>query len=138
MSSQRTWERLGNGFEAKASSKSGGLDTLHGVGGDEVSKTNDPMNTPFADSSSGFPKTVPDLIPGDQLFDMGDVVMHNATRKAYGILDSPEGMLVIERTGERAYMYRSIDGSDPRKWVRSQAEMEDGRFAIVQKRTSRR
>lgn len=135
MSSKDVWARLGSGGEDKKAS----IDTLHGVGGDGVSKTNDPMQTPFSDTSSGFSRTVPDPLrqPGVQ-FDMGDVLLHRATGSLYGVLDTPDNGIVLERTGERAYVYRRIDGEDPRKWVRCQAEMEDGRFVIHRKAPARR
>lgn len=135
MSTDDTWARLGAEFED--SKKQTLSNTLHAVGGD-VGKTNNPAGTPFGDTTpADFPNTVPSALL-DQ-FDMGDLVAHIRTGGQYVVLDTPSNMLVLERTGERAYMYRRCDtGADPRKWVRCQSEMEDGRFVIHRKAPSRR
>ncbi len=64
------------------------------------------------------------------LFEEPDIVLHEKSGKLYRIMQSPASM-VLESTGERAYAYQAYKNADLRIWVRSQAEMEDGRFRKV-------
>jgi uncharacterized iron-regulated membrane protein len=64
------------------------------------------------------------------LFRPGQVVTHLKTKGEYRIHGTPDNY-VIEATGEPAYAYgaRKQEGSNLGKiWIRSQTEMEDGRF----------
>lgn len=127
MTSAKDWAKLGAGAPGPRTQISAG--TLHAVGG-EASTVNDPAGTPFTDS--GFQMTQPDTLTQQMMtrFQMGDVVRHSRSRRVYVILDIPENWLVLERTGEGAYIYRDATGKDMRRWIRSRAEMEDGRFVL--------
>jgi hypothetical protein len=59
------------------------------------------------------------------LFVQGDRVRHVKSGGVYLILQIPD-KLRIESTGEPAYLYAAQD----LQWVRSQREMEDGRFVL--------
>lgn len=61
-------------------------------------------------------------------FKGGDIVRHVRTKNLYEIKALPD-LLRIESTGEPAYAY--LGKSDRLVWVRSQAQMEDGRFVLV-------
>lgn len=57
----------------------------------------------------------------------GHRVRHIASVKVYRIVDTPNRCR-IQATGEPAYSYCLDRGGDITLWVRSQTEMEDGRF----------
>lgn len=61
-------------------------------------------------------------------FKVADVVKHLRTGGKYVIMMTPEDSLFIMGT-QPAYLYGDKIG--PRKWVRRQDEMEDGRFELV-------
>lgn len=62
------------------------------------------------------------------MFAVGDKVTHQKTQMTYVIEFLPDEFM-LEATNEPAYGYRAVGGT--RVWVRSQLEMEDGRFAKV-------
>ncbi|WMC09535.1 hypothetical protein PU634_10445 [Oceanimonas pelagia] len=61
-------------------------------------------------------------------FSVGDLVRHVKTGGCYHIRGLPDKHR-LEATGEPAYLYEAV--SDGLIWMRSQAEMEDGRFVMV-------
>jgi hypothetical protein len=63
------------------------------------------------------------------LFHPGDIVEHVDTDAPYRIAMTPPHGLTIEKTGELAYVSRARHWQ--KYWVRSQTEMEDGRFVLV-------
>jgi hypothetical protein len=61
-----------------------------------------------------------------------DRIRHKKSCKDYMVLLTPQHGLRIEATNEPAYAYQAMwSGRDPIVWVRSQEQMEDGRFEIV-------
>jgi len=63
--------------------------------------------------------------PAALSFARDDIVLHKKTQHTYRVL----GLCIIEATLADCYMYR---GSDGRTWIRPVAEMEDGRFVLVE------
>ena len=63
--------------------------------------------------------------PAALSFARDDIVLHKRTQHTYRVL----GRCIIEATLADCYMYR---GSDGRTWIRPVAEMEDGRFVLVE------
>lgn len=65
-------------------------------------------------------------------FDKNDVVKHVKTNKHYRIVGTPDEYR-LEATNEPAYAYQSSEGEPFNHpiWVRSKAEMEDGRFVLA-------
>jgi hypothetical protein len=61
-------------------------------------------------------------------FKIGDIVLHLASERKYVIAGCPD-QYRIESSNQLAYVYHSIAGDW--HWVRSQSEMEDGRFIKV-------
>jgi len=63
-------------------------------------------------------------------FEIGSRLLHLNSRKEYFILVGPD-QAILEATDEPAYIYS--DGQEPADviWVRSQKEMEDGRFELI-------
>lgn len=59
-------------------------------------------------------------------FERGQVVKHLKSGHTYVIVHVPQDGFRIEKTNERAYVYHEQPGAF--LWVRSVAEMEDGRF----------
>ena len=59
------------------------------------------------------------------LFPIGSVLRHKKTGGLYQVI----GLAKIEATLEMAYVYESKQTND--YWVRPQAEMEDGRFELM-------
>jgi hypothetical protein len=66
-------------------------------------------------------------------FGIGDIVRHEKTGGEYRIIRTPSH-LRIEATGATAYAYSADTMADQTWWIRPQAEMEDGRFTVVQRR----
>lgn len=119
------WAKLGEGTKGgKLPDRS---DTLHGVG-DESDKVNDPPGLPFIDAGPVFRH--PKAQPG-RMFDAGDVVVHVHSGFFYDILSTPG---FADGAG---YSYREVGRATAIR-NRSQAEMEDGRFAIHRKAISKR
>jgi len=66
----------------------------------------------------------------DALFELNQDVIHVKSKGMYKIVGLPD-YYRIEATYEAAYAYVGIDeGACPVIWVRSQKEMEDGRFVV--------
>lgn len=65
--------------------------------------------------------------PDPTRFPVGTELIHRSGGR-YMVLDTPDRVR-IEATAEPAYVYAANDGS---RWVRCQAEMEDGRFQLAQ------
>lgn len=65
--------------------------------------------------------------PTPMKFKRKQLVRHLKTRTIYRIIHTP-AICRLESTGEPAYAYQLINNPHARLWVRSQAEMEDGRF----------
>ncbi|MBA8886102.1 hypothetical protein FHW12_000293 [Dokdonella fugitiva] len=63
--------------------------------------------------------------PAALSFARDDIVLHKKTQHTYRVL----GRCIIEATLADCYMYR---GSDGRTWIRPAAEMEDGRFVLIE------
>ena len=67
-------------------------------------------------------------------FRNGEHVRHLKTGEVYVVVGTPSDGYIIERTLEHAYCYKKRDPKNivemNRKWIRSQTEMEDGRFAV--------
>jgi hypothetical protein len=61
-------------------------------------------------------------------FKVGDIVVHLASERKYVIVGCPDKYR-IESNNQLAYVYHFIEGDW--HWVRSQSEMEDGRFIKV-------
>lgn len=61
-------------------------------------------------------------------FHTGQRVVHMRSTCTYEIIGTPDRYR-LEATGEPAYAYTS--GKDQDIWVRSQTEMEDGRFEAI-------
>ena len=59
------------------------------------------------------------------LFSIGSVIRHKKTGGPYQVI----GLAKIEATLEMAYVYESRQTHD--YWIRPQAEMEDGRFELL-------
>lgn len=69
-------------------------------------------------------------------FQRHDSVTHRKTGKVYMILLGPSDGVTLEANGEPAYMYQRFwSVEDKRLWVRSAAEMEDGRFEFKHRST---
>lgn len=67
-------------------------------------------------------------------FNKGDLVKHVKSMGIYRILECPD-VVRIEATGGPGYLYRAELLFQPAiQWVRSQTEMEDGRFELLGKR----
>lgn len=69
-------------------------------------------------------------------FQLGQFVSHRKhTDSRYMIVGIPEEGWVIEKTMEPAYVYIPFSEETmigpPRKWIRPQVEMEDGRFTRI-------
>jgi len=63
--------------------------------------------------------------PAALSFARDDIVLHKKTQHTYRVL----GRCIIEATLADCYIYR---GSDGRTWIRPVAEMEDGRFVLIE------
>ena len=62
-------------------------------------------------------------------FNVGAMVRHLKSNTVYMIVLGPEEGVTLESTNEKAYLYRALHGDTQNTlWVRSQEEMEDGRF----------
>jgi hypothetical protein len=69
-------------------------------------------------------------------FKRHDLVTHRKTENVYMVVLGPQDGVALEATGEPAYVYqRFFKVEDPRLWVRSATEMEDGRFEFKQNST---
>lgn len=62
-------------------------------------------------------------------FEVADVVRYVSTDMKYVIMMTPDDDLHLCNGGSKAYLYG--DKWSTRKWVRSQEEVEDGRFELV-------
>ena len=127
MSSKETWAKLGGEGDIPKTAPGQPYKPFSAIDTRQP-EHNMPPGTPFERTTPGVLPTSY-VNPTSPKFAMGDVVLHLATGALYGILDVPP-LVCIERTGEAAYQYRRIDGADPRKWIRCQQEMEDGRFTL--------
>lgn len=66
-------------------------------------------------------------------FEVGQIVKHVKTGVIYHIIGTPKDNYRLEHNNQPAYLYQSIEGdiyANP-IWVRSQLEMEDGRFVLL-------
>jgi hypothetical protein len=66
-------------------------------------------------------------------FEVGQIVKHVKTGGIYHIIGTPKDNYRLEHNNQPAYLYQSIEGdiyANP-IWVRSQSEMEDGRFVLL-------
>ena len=68
----------------------------------------------------------------------GQRVQHVKTKRIYVISHGPR-FIRIEKTGEPGYAYMldctnvAVAEQDKHLWIRSQSEMEDGRFVVYEK-----
>lgn len=69
-------------------------------------------------------------------FQRHDSVTHLKTGAVYMIVLGPRDGVTLEATCEPAYLYQRFwTSEDKRLWVRSAAEMEDGRFEFKHRST---
>jgi hypothetical protein len=69
-----------------------------------------------------------------QRFNTGDAIWHLRSKTIYFIKGTPD-VYRLEATNEPAYLYMGMPEDDkplPPIWVRSQKEMEDGRFIMFE------
>ena len=72
---------------------------------------------------------LPTIVISRPIYKIGNIVVHLRSDRLYQIITSPITVR-IEASNTPAYIYVEYKKKDAISWVRSQVEMEDGRFRL--------